>query len=209
LNDICPEFKSSIQQAVYLSEKDVTFAMLRKSFPLLLLGCGSILIGIAVYLVLQTPLPKADELSAIPAKVNFPAPELTLTDIQGVSRSLDEYRGQVVLVNLWATWCPPCRQEMPTLQAFYDKYKQRGFVILAINDGDPTADVLKFVREYRLTFPVWLDPTYTATEKAFNAPNLPASFVIDRNGTIQLTWVGAINSNMLEKYVTPLIREAQ
>ncbi|HSA99762.1 MAG TPA: TlpA disulfide reductase family protein, partial [Anaerolineales bacterium] len=151
----------------------------RKFFPLLFLALGSILIGTSIYLILRNQAPPAS-LSAVPAKVNFPAPELTLTDVHGVSHSLADYRGQVVLVNLWATWCPPCKQEMPALQAFYDKYKEKGFVIIAINDGDPTADVLQFVKDYRLTFPVWLDPTYTATDRAFNAPNLPTSFVIDR-----------------------------
>jgi peroxiredoxin len=98
---------------------------------------------------------------------------------------------------------------MPTLQAFYDQYRENGFVIIAINDGDPQADVLQFVEDYELTFPVWLDQTYIATEQAFHTLNLPTSFVIDRSGTIQLTWVGGINSTMLEKYVTPLIVETQ
>jgi thiol-disulfide isomerase/thioredoxin len=180
--------------------------MSRKTFPLLLFGLGSILIVAALYFILRGQVLPAD-LSTVPAKVNFPAPELTLTDTQGVSHSLADYRGQVVLVNLWATWCPPCKKEMPTLQAFYDRYKENGFVIIAINDGDPTPDVLQFVEDYELTFPVWLDPTYIATEQAFHTPNLPTSFVIDRNGTIQLTWVGEINSQMLEKYVAPLIVE--
>jgi hypothetical protein len=78
---------------------------------------------------------------------------------------------------------------------------------VAINDGDPKADVLQFVKDYELTFPVWLDPTYIATEEAFNTLNLPTSFVIDRNGTIQLTWVGGIDAEALETYVTPLITE--
>ncbi len=78
-------------------------------------------------------------------------------------------------------------------------------MILAIDDGDPTKDVLQFVKKYALTFPVLLDPTHIATDRAFNVPDLPTSFVVDRNGTIQLTWIGAINSRTLEKYVTPLI----
>lgn len=180
--------------------------MSRKTLPLLLFGLGSILIVAALYFILRGQALPAD-LSTVPAKVNFSAPELTLTDTQGVSHSLADYRGQVVLVNLWATWCPPCKEEMPTLQAFYDKYKESGFVIIAINDGDPTPDVLQFVEDYELTFPVWLDPTYSATEQAFHTLNLPTSFVIDRNGTIQLTWVGGINSGMLEKHVAPLIME--
>ena len=98
---------------------------------------------------------------------------------------------------------------MPALQSFYNKIKKMGFVIIAVNDGDPTADVLQFVKDYELTFPVWLDPTYIATEQAFKTLNLPSSFVIDRDGTIRLMWVGGISRTMLEKHVTPLIMEKQ
>ena len=178
----------------------------RKLLPFLLLGLGLILIAVSVYFILRGPSPQTD-LSVVPARVNFPAPELTLTDIQGISRSLADYRGQVVLVNLWATWCVPCKEEMPVLQTFYEDYRDRGFVVIAINDGDLAADVRVFVNDYELTFPVWLDPTYIATEEAFHTLNLPASFVIDRQGTIQLAWVGRISSKMLEQYVTPLIMQ--
>lgn len=180
--------------------------MPRKTLPLLLLGLGLILIATSAYFILRAPKLPAS-LSSIPVRVNFPAPQLTLNDIRGVAGSLADYHGQVILVNLWATWCPPCKEEMPTLQAFYNEHKDSGFVIIAINDGDPTPDVLQFVEEYELTFPVWLDPTYIATEQAFHTRNLPSSFVIDRDGTIQLTWVGGISSRMLEKHVTPLIME--
>jgi cytochrome c biogenesis protein CcmG, thiol:disulfide interchange protein DsbE len=184
----------------------MTFAPPRKIFPLLLLGLGAVLIAVSVYFLLRNSLPQAEPLT-VPVKVNFPAPELTLMDTQGFSRSLADYRGQVVLVNLWATWCPPCKEEMPALQSFYGKYRQQGFVVIAINDGDPTADVLQFVKDYQLTFPVWLDPTYIATEKAFKTLSLPSSFVIDRTGTIQLQWVGGISLSMLEQHVSPLIAE--
>jgi peroxiredoxin len=96
---------------------------------------------------------------------------------------------------------------MPALQTFYNKYRDQGFVVVAINDGDPTADVVQFVEDYRLSFPVWLDPTYLATEQAFKTLNLPSSFVIDRDGTVQLQWVGGITLKTLEKHVSPLIME--
>lgn len=184
----------------------MTLAVPRKIVPLLLLGLGAVLIAASVYFLSQNSVPQSD-LSTIPVKVKFPAPELTLMDTGGISRSLTDYRGQVVLVNLWATWCPPCKEEMPALQAFYDRYRDQGFVVIAINDGDPTADVLKFTKDYQLTFPVWLDPTYIATEKAFKTLNLPSSFVIDRTGIIQLQWVGGVRLKTLEQYVSPLITE--
>ena len=180
----------------------------RRTLPVLLLGLGFLLMLVAGYSIWQN-LPDPSELSAIPASVNYSAPELTLTDTRNLTRSLADYRGQVVLVNLWATWCPPCKEEMPALQAFFDKYNDEGFTIIAINDGDPAPDVVQFVKDYDLTFPVWLDPTYMATEQAFRTINLPSSFVIDREGTIRLMWVGGISRKMLEQHVAPLILENQ
>jgi thiol-disulfide isomerase/thioredoxin len=179
---------------------------MRKFTPLFLLGLGLILIAASGYLILQNNSAQSD-LSAVPAQVNYAAPELTLTDTQGITHSLADYKGQVVLVNLWATWCPPCKEEMPVIEAYYNKYKDDGFVIIAINDGDPAPDVIQFVEDYGLTFPVWLDPTYIATEQAFKTINLPSSFIIDRDGMIRLQWVGGINRRTLDKFVTPLIEE--
>ena len=80
-------------------------------------------------------------------------------------------------------------------------------MVIAINDGDSRVDVLQFVENYQLTFPIWLDPTYIATEQAFKTLGLPSSFVIDRDGTIRLQWVGGISRKMLDQHVTPLIME--
>lgn len=177
-----------------------------RSMPVILAVMGIVLISASAFFILRD-IPPQNSFTAVPVKVNYPAPDLTLTDTAGISHSLEEYRGQVVLINLWATWCIPCRKEMPALQSFYDKYKEDGFVVIAINDGDPEPDVLQFVNDYDLTFPIWLDPTYFATEKAFKTMNLPSSFVIDRDGTVQLMWVGGITRQMLETHVAPLINK--
>jgi len=181
---------------------------LRTTFPILLLVLGLILIVVSGYFIFRDASAQND-LSTVPVQANYPSPELTLTDLNGATRSLADYRGQVILVNLWATWCPPCKEEMPTLQAFHNKYNYDGFAVIAINDGDPTPDVIQFAKDYQLTFPIWLDPTYIATEQAFKTLNLPSSFVIDRNGTVRLQWVGEINRRMLEQYLTPIIKENQ
>ncbi|HKY55229.1 MAG TPA: TlpA disulfide reductase family protein [Anaerolineales bacterium] len=182
-----------------------SFVQPLKSLPFILIGLGIILIGGSVFLILRNTSLQND-FSTVPVKVNYSAPELTLTDTDGISRSLAYYRGQVVLVNLWATWCIPCTKEMPTLQSFYDKYKDNGFAVIAINDGEPASDVLQFANDYDLTFPIWLDPTYIATEQAFKTLNLPSSFVIDRDGTIQYMWIGGISREMLETHIAPLIK---
>lgn len=175
-------------------------------------GVGLIFIGIAVFLLLSLNQGSNDptsptDFSAVPVKVEFNAPVLTLSDIHSEKHSLADYRGQVVLVNLWATWCPPCKAEMPILQDYYTKYQKDGFTIVAIEDGDPASDVIAFVDEYSLTFSVWLDPTYQATDHAFKTQNLPSSYLIDRAGKVRLAWVGAINARNLEKYITPIIKE--
>jgi Peroxiredoxin len=106
--------------------------------------------------------------------------DFTLTDLQGKPWHLHDLRGQVVLVNFWATWCPPCRKEMPDLQALYEKYKDQGFVILAISDED-AAKVTPFISQRNISYPVMLDPGRKVNE-LFRVEGIPKSFVYDREG---------------------------
>lgn len=175
---------------------------------LLLIGLGFLALGIS-FLLLKNETVSAGssiDFSTVPAKVDFPAPDLSFIDLGTDSVSLLDYRGSVVLVNLWATWCPPCREEMPTLQAFYEKYKSEGFVLLAIDQGETLPQVLPYVKELKLTFPVWLDYSSEAGQ-AFETMNLPSSYVIDRNGQVRLMWIGGISKKNLEKYVPDVIKE--
>jgi len=184
---------------------------LRSNLPgMLVLGFGLILVGMAAFMLWPRPEASASSPASglsltVPVAVNYEAPELTLSDLDGVEHSLESYQGTVVLVNLWATWCPPCKAEMPTLKAYFEAHQADGFTTIAINDGDPADAVDAFVDEYGLPFLVLLDPNYIATEQAFKTLNLPSSFVIDRDGQVVLRWVGEIDRVTLEKYVTPLI----
>ena len=180
-----------------------------KPIPLLLLGLGLILIAASVFLFKRDAGAQTipSDLSAVPAKANFPAPEVTLTDTRGESHSLRDYRGQVVLVNLWATWCPPCKAEMPTLVAYHNEHTADGFTVIAVEAGDPADTVSPFVESFKMTFPVWLDPDGESL-KGFGNGSLPNSYVIDRTGTVRYAWTGEISKAMLEKYVTPLIAES-
>ena len=180
---------------------------------MIVLGAGLILLGLAVFVAWpkaetnSVEAPLIDGSSTVPVEVHYEAPNLELSDVEGVEHQLTDHLGEVVLINLWATWCPPCKAEMPTLEAYYKAHQADGFVTIAVNDGDPADTVAAFVQEYELTFPVWLDPTYEATDTAFKTRNLPSSFVIDREGYVRLRWVGEIDRASLEKYVTPLILE--
>ena len=106
----------------------------------------------------------------------------TLTDLQGKSWSLKSLRGEVVLVNFWATWCPPCQKEMPDLEALYKRFRNQRFVILSISDEE--ADKVRpFISERKITYPVLLDPG-RKVHKLFEIEGIPKSFVYDREGKL-------------------------
>jgi cytochrome c biogenesis protein CcmG, thiol:disulfide interchange protein DsbE len=111
-----------------------------------------------------------------------------------------------VLVNNWATWCPPCKAEIPTLEAYYEAHSAAGFIIIGVEAGETQSEVSGFVKGAGITYPIWID-LENASLKAFGSSGLPNSFVIDRKGTVRLAWVGEINREVLEKYVTPLLTE--
>lgn len=175
-------------------------------------GAALMLAGVGLFFILRSlpggalPRFEADELSVMPVAVNYPAPELSLHNMDGTAESLEDYRGKVVLVNNWATWCPPCKAEMPTLESYYEEHAAQGFFIIAIEAGESQKDVQPFVDAYDLKFPVWLDPQHAALA-VFRNPNLPNSFVLDRTGTVRYAWTGEISRAMLEKFVTPLVRQ--
>jgi peroxiredoxin len=108
--------------------------------------------------------------------------DFTLTDLQGKSWRLSDLHGQVVLVNFWATWCPPCRKEMPDLQELYDKFKDQGFVVLAISDEE-AAKVAPFIAERKISYPVVLDPGRKVND-LFETEGIPKSYVYDRSGKL-------------------------
>jgi len=119
------------------------------------------------------------------------APDFALRTLEGNTVRLSEYRGQkVVLINFWATWCPPCRLEMPTMQQIYSEYKSRGFEILAVNiEPDAQQEIRDFIKELRLTFPIALDSDMKVSRK-FRVIGLPVSILIDRQGIIRAKDVG-------------------
>ena len=108
--------------------------------------------------------------------------DFTLTDLQGKSWTLKQLTGKVVLVNFWATWCPPCRKEIPDLESLYKHFQDQGFVVLAISDED-SAKVQPFMAVEKVTFPVLLDPL-RKVNNLFQVDGIPKSFVYDRSGKL-------------------------
>jgi thiol-disulfide isomerase/thioredoxin len=180
-----------------------------KLLALVFLGAGLILVGVAAFIFLtfaSANLTSSNLPLSAPVQVDFPAPSFIMTDLQGNSVSLESKRGQVVLINNWATWCPPCREEMPTLEAFYQKYQEQGFVVIAIDAGEEANVVRDFIERMGLTFPVWLDPDQEAL-RTFRNPALPSSYLVDREGIVRLAWSGLVTMQALEEHVTPFLEE--
>jgi len=136
----------------------------------------------------------------LPVEVGTRAPNFTVTDLSGAPVSLDDLRGEVVLLNIWATWCAPCREEMPSMQRLHDRFVDRGFRVVAVSiDSDTGArfsprtgvdDVRSFVQQYGLTFDTWWDPAGDI-QRLYRTTGVPESFVVDRDGSIVKKVIGA------------------
>jgi len=122
------------------------------------------------------------------AEIIFPtigniAPELTVRDLNGKTVSLSDYRGKIIMVEFWATWCPPCIELIPVLDELYNKYKTKGFVVLSIASEDEGDETVKgFVKDSGLTYPVFIASSDTL--KNYGISSIPVSFIIDKDGKI-------------------------
>ncbi|CUS35831.1 peroxiredoxin family protein [Candidatus Nitrospira nitrificans] len=121
--------------------------------------------------------------SRVPA-VGTAAEDFRLVDLEGTQQSLSRYRGKVVLVNFWATWCKPCTTEMPAMQATYDKLREKGFVVLAVNELEDEAKVREHIKQHGHTFPVLMDRDNKVANQ-FGVFGLPVSVFIDEKGVVQ------------------------
>ncbi len=133
-------------------------------------------------------------------EVGSPAPDFTAQTLQGESVSLSDLRGQVVLINFWATWCAPCRVEMPAIQA---RYNRGGFTVLAV-DFDESAELVQaFVDDLELSFPVLLDPG-GEIQNLYRVRGYPTSFFVDAEGIIRVFHIGDMSEAEIDNYLTQL-----
>jgi thiol-disulfide isomerase/thioredoxin len=140
-----------------------------------------------------------------------PAPDFTLVTLAGDSLRLSDLRGQVVLVNFWATWCPPCRAEMPAIEKVYRSFKPLGLEVLAVNlaDQDGQAAVSGFIQELGLTFPIPLDLDGSVNAR-YTLRGLPSSFFIDRQGVIRSVVVGGpMSEALIQSKIEKLLKEKE
>ncbi|MDF2035389.1 TlpA disulfide reductase family protein [Cytobacillus oceanisediminis] len=134
------------------------------------------------------------------------APDFELSDMEGNPVKLSDYRGKAVLLNFWASWCPPCRAEMPHMEKLYNKYKDENFDILAVNLTNTeknSGDAEKFVKELGLTFTIPMDVKGKAGSD-YNIMAYPTSYFIDSDGVIREKVLGALNEEYMEKEIKKL-----
>jgi len=180
--------------------------------PILAAG---LLVGLALGLVFFFGIPARDEAGLIlqagegsatqmPAPfVGAPAPEFVAKTVDGEGVALRDLTGKVVVLNFWATWCSPCREEMPALEARYERYRDQGLVVLAIDFDEPQEEVRAFRDEFGLTFPVVMDPGANI-QQLYRVRGYPTSYFVDRSGTIQVQHIGVMSEDQLDEYLVQM-----
>lgn len=138
--------------------------------------------------------------------VGEPIPDTELPRLDGEGTgTIADYRGDWVLVNIWASWCDPCREESPALQRFHEQHRDKGFTVLGIDSRDVTDDALEFVAEFDLTYPQLHDPEGDRPD-ALGMSGFPESFLVDPDGNVALIRPGPVTTAYLDDVILPLIR---
>jgi cytochrome c biogenesis protein CcmG/thiol:disulfide interchange protein DsbE len=174
--------------------------------PLAVIGVVVALVALLAYGLASNEPDRAVE-DALSQGEREPAPELELPRLSGSgSESLDDYRGRVVVLNFWASWCEPCREESPLLQRWHERIEGRGATVLGVDAFDEIGRARAFVEEYGLTYPMLRDGE-GATRESFGILGFPETFVIDREGRIAAVERGPVDAQFMRERVAPLLRE--
>ncbi len=150
----------------------------------------------------------ADKLGVLPPQAAIEAPDFEVTMPDGAQLRLSDYRGKVVFLNFWATWCIPCRREMPAMEKLYREFRDQGFTIIALDLNESASAVQAFVKELRLTFPVGIDPGMV-NFAVYGGRALPTSYLIGRDGMIRGIIIGPREwgSGNARRYIKSLLAE--
>jgi cytochrome c biogenesis protein CcmG/thiol:disulfide interchange protein DsbE len=136
--------------------------------------------------------------------VDRPAPDFVLQTFQGDTISLADLRGRPMVINFWASWCPPCRDEAPLLERTWRAYKNRDLTFLGVNIQDRKEDAVNYIREFDITFPNGPDPTGEITIN-YGVSGLPVTFFVSRDGKVVRRWVGALEHSVLNRSIEEIM----
>ncbi len=137
--------------------------------------------------------------------LNKSAPEFTVQSLDGKTRSLTDYKGKPVLLNFWASWCAPCRSEMPLISKKMDKYEKDGLTVLAVNLAESPQTIRAFVKEYDIQFPILLDAESTIAN-AYGIDPIPTTFFIDRKGKVARIYIGELEEKVFDSYLSVILK---
>ncbi|HKJ44200.1 MAG TPA: TlpA disulfide reductase family protein [Balneolales bacterium] len=155
---------------------------------------------------LQRLDPHSSPLFAAHEKV--PAKDFNINLLNGQSFRLSDQKGKVMLLNIWATWCPPCREETPELEALYKKYKNKGLIILGVSvDKQGESVVRPFIKKYHVTYPIYIDKSGKVMSKYGPTMGIPTTYIIDKRGDLRYFTVGALTKKELEPRIKKLLNE--
>ncbi len=167
-----------------------------------------ILIGVIVLVMVSVLLlagREAEGQGVHIAQIGQPIGDFELLDLEGKPVKLSDYAGKTVLINAWATWCPPCRAEMPALEGYYQQHQQSDFVVLAVNAGETQQTAANFIRSNQYSFPVVLDPeARTLTEMGITG--FPTSILVNEEGIVSYIHVGLFTEASLAQTITPFLQ---
>ncbi len=161
----------------------------------------ALVLGVALLPIASPAAEAVCSASAKPANLN-----LTLPDIDGKTVKLSDYKGKVVLLDFWATWCPPCRKEIPGFIELYNAYKSRGFVVVGISMDDEPAAVKPYVQQIKMNYPVLLGAGRDDLTAAYGELPLPTSFVIARDGRVCARHDGLTAKEQVEREISALLQ---
>jgi cytochrome c biogenesis protein CcmG, thiol:disulfide interchange protein DsbE len=174
----------------------------------LMIALDVVLFLVVGILLVQRALPQAAAAFNL-GSGNEPAPAFSLRALDGTAVSLDDYRGQVVLINFWASWCPPCRVEMPGFERVYRERRDQGFVILGIaTDAHAEAAIREFVSEHDITYPILLADRQVIVDYG-GIRALPESFLVDRDGRIRHRVIGYFAEPALRSAIGRMLRAGE
>ncbi|MCL4562454.1 MAG: TlpA family protein disulfide reductase [Chloroflexi bacterium] len=162
---------------------------------------GAVFVAVALAIILFS---RSNALGSAGVRVGAPLDNFSLVDIHGNKVRLSDYTGRPVLINAWASWCPPCRAEMPSLNQYYQTYKDSGFVILAINDGESQSIASDFAGQIGVSFPVLLDPGTQELDR-LGIHDLPTSILVGRDGLVKTIHIGLFTTVSLQQELTPFV----